>query len=251
MTRNMRLSRYNSQWATKFLEEKKKLEANVFFNTDGIVIEHIGSTAVPGLNAKATIDMMIGVKSLEEADSYVKNVEKHGYEYVKEYEKNLPDRRFFRKGYDQDISYHIHMVVLETAFWKNHLLFRDILRHDPLIKKKYGELKLILSKKFLNDSFNYSQGKSKFIATAIDLYRKNPTMLLFQPVLPHLPIAEKKITGPRVAEIVEKIRSSEGEAAAFQMAARFTLWARHQHRKFNFKDLDSIANQCFNALLNS
>ena len=61
------------------------------------VIEHVGSTAVPGLGAKPVIDVMVGVSQLAEAEGRVGALEGAGYEYVQKYEIELPERRYFRK----------------------------------------------------------------------------------------------------------------------------------------------------------
>lgn len=95
--RDMKIYPYNRSWRDEFANEKKLL-GKVFLNNIKADIVHIGSTAVPGLPAKPTIDIMIGVKSLTILDNCIKHIEKAGYEYVKEYEQSLPKRRFFRKG---------------------------------------------------------------------------------------------------------------------------------------------------------
>jgi GrpB-like predicted nucleotidyltransferase (UPF0157 family) len=167
--REMRIYPYDHAWKDKFVAEAKLLR-KIFLSDIKVNIEHIGSTAVPGLSAKPTIDIMIGVESLNIADSYVKHIEKVGYEYVKDYEQSLPDRRFFRKGYCQAVSYHIHLVVVDSVFWKEHLLFRDILINNPSVKNEYFELKSKLSKQFIHDPYKYSQGKSKFIQIIIKTF---------------------------------------------------------------------------------
>jgi GrpB-like predicted nucleotidyltransferase (UPF0157 family) len=62
-----------------------------------VAIEHIGSTAVPGLAANPIIDIMGGVRELTEVTRYVAPLEGIGYEYVPQYEVYIPERRYFRK----------------------------------------------------------------------------------------------------------------------------------------------------------
>ncbi len=64
-------------------------------------IEHVGSTAVPGLGAKPIIDIMVGIHSLIDAKDCIRPLESIGYEYVPEYEASMPERRYFRKGLEQ------------------------------------------------------------------------------------------------------------------------------------------------------
>ncbi len=62
-----------------------------------VSIEHIGSTSVPGLAAKPVIDIQVGVRTLDDSHAIVRAVEALGYEYVPEFEADLPERRYFRR----------------------------------------------------------------------------------------------------------------------------------------------------------
>jgi len=66
--------------------------------TDVVRIEHVGSTAVPGLGAKPIIDILVGLRRLQDATALIRPLERLGYEYVPEYDSEIPDRRYFRKG---------------------------------------------------------------------------------------------------------------------------------------------------------
>jgi len=80
---------YDPQWPILFEQEKHVLLKTL--NEWPIMIEHIGSTAVPGLAAKPIIDIMIGVESLEIANhEFIAALTQLGYEYVPEYEKEIP-----------------------------------------------------------------------------------------------------------------------------------------------------------------
>lgn len=92
----IRLEVYDQQWP--FIYEQEKiilLEASGKWN---VAIEHIGSTAVPGIHAKAIIDILIGVSSLSVADQHlIKAYIALGYDYIAGYEQNMPQRRYFEK----------------------------------------------------------------------------------------------------------------------------------------------------------
>lgn len=90
--------------------------------------EHIGSTAVTGLRAKPIVDILMGVESLDVADTCIDSMTSLDYEYVKRFESRLPQRRFFRRKIDGATTFQAHMVVLGGPFWREHLLFRDALR---------------------------------------------------------------------------------------------------------------------------
>lgn len=127
-----------------FEAEKVKLVSAL--NEIVVRIEHIGSTAIPGIYAKPVIDILIGVKKLEDVNKkYIKKIETLGYQYIKEYEKELPYRRFFSKNdTDQNRTHNIHLVNYHSAWWQRHILFRDYLRKNPNEAKKYEALKLQL-----------------------------------------------------------------------------------------------------------
>ncbi len=86
---------YDPRWPILFEQERARLLA-----TTGpllAAIEHVGSTAVPGLAANPIIDIMGGVRNLSKVARYVVALEGIGYEYVAQYEVYIPERRYFRK----------------------------------------------------------------------------------------------------------------------------------------------------------
>jgi len=161
---------YNQDWPTKFKHEKEKISQAI----GGIFrsIEHIGSTSVPGLAAKPTIDILIGVKNLSEVTpEIIQKIEQLGYDYVSKYESNMPERRFFRKVLKGKKTHHIHLVEVDSDFFKRHLLFRDYLRAHPKDARVYEELKHKLAKQFL-DTNEYAKAKTEFVVSIEEKARK-------------------------------------------------------------------------------
>ncbi len=78
---------YDPGWPERFVAAERELRAALAFWV--IDIEHIGSTAVPGLPAKPVIDIQVGVRSLGDSADIVVAVESLGYEYVPEFEDEL------------------------------------------------------------------------------------------------------------------------------------------------------------------
>lgn len=152
---------YDSDWPRRF-ESERILLARVFADAAGS-IEHVGSTAVPGLGAKPVIDIMVGVSALAEVESRIPELERHGYEYVREYEAQLSERRYFRKPGVGSRTHHLHAVVRGSAFWRRQLLFRDYLRAHPGAASAYFELKQRLASRHRTDPAAYSEGKSPFV----------------------------------------------------------------------------------------
>lgn len=160
---------YNEDWPRKYV-----YEANVIRNILGselITITHIGSTAVPGLKATPTIDILAFVKDVEKLDGLNKKFEAAGYRCLGE--EGIKDRRFFVKD---DNSVHVHAYDD-----KNHdrieslLAFYDYLIDNPEVAKEYEDLKVELAKKYSRDIEKYRQGKAVFIkeveAKALNQYR--------------------------------------------------------------------------------
>jgi GrpB-like predicted nucleotidyltransferase (UPF0157 family) len=151
---------YSTAWPRLFKEEAERISASL--NELQKTIEHIGSTAVPGLQAKPVIDIMIGVSSLEQADSCVPSIERTGYLYSPEHENSMPERRYFERS-GSEIYYHVHMVVFGSKFWKEHIFFRNYLRENPEALQQYAELKKELAEEFRDNREAYTKGKAEFI----------------------------------------------------------------------------------------
>jgi len=111
---------YDPAWPAKF-----EAERDLIVRTCGagafVSIQHVGSTSVPGLAAKPIIDMMPGVRSLDDAPPLVPLLESIGYEYVPEFEHDTPSgpgmpfRRYFRKDANGERAYHLHMVEVAAS----------------------------------------------------------------------------------------------------------------------------------------
>ena len=152
---------YDPEWLQTFEQERSRLEET--FASTNAVIEHIGSTSVPGLGAKPVIDIMVGVAALTEAEVRIERLRAEGYEYVPAYEAQLPQRRYFRKPLAEPRTHHLHCVVLGSSFWHDQLVFRDYLRAHPEAAHAYEALKRNLAFLHAANREAYSEGKSEFI----------------------------------------------------------------------------------------
>ena len=159
MTESVMVVAYDPGWPLRFERERAELSA-VFAGAEA-TIEHIGSTAVPGLGAKPIIDIMLGVPRLIDVEGRIAALETLGYEYVQKYENQLPDRRYFRKPRLGPRACHLHCVVRGSAFWVRHLAFRDYLRAHPDAAAAYYELKRELAVRCGKEE--YTDAKSPFI----------------------------------------------------------------------------------------
>ena len=162
--------RYDPRWPVLFEEERARVEAAIGPWT--LETEHVGSTAVPGLDAKPIIDIMVGVRSLEDSPVLVERLTGIGYEYVPEFEEDLPLRRYFRKAHRGRRTHQIHLVERTNAeWWDRHILFRDYLREHPKTAHEYARLKHDLAVRFRDDREAYADAKTAFISAVVERAR--------------------------------------------------------------------------------
>jgi len=162
LNRRVIISPYDDNWPIMFAMEKTRILSVV--GDKDVAVEHIGSTAIPGISAKPIVDIMVGTKDIATANAYIKPLETIGYEYVEKLEKDFPRRRFLHKGPNlPNKHFHLHMVEIDSSFWQRQLFFRDYLCNNPKASTEYQQLKENLAKQFQNDVFNYCSAKSEFI----------------------------------------------------------------------------------------
>lgn len=123
-------------------------------------LEHIGSTAVPGLTAKPVLDVMAGVDDLDAARAAAPALAAEGFVYRPEHEAVLPDRRYFVRGEGATLRIHLHVVRRNGLLWRQHLLFRDALRASSPLRDAYGRLKQVLVERHARAG----QGKAAYTA---------------------------------------------------------------------------------------
>jgi GrpB-like predicted nucleotidyltransferase (UPF0157 family) len=163
------LSAYSPMWPVTFDIEKRRLEE--VFGADRVLVEHIGSTAVPGLGAKPIVDILLGAPTLSVIELHIPGLVESGYRYVPEFERAMPERRYFVKADGHPGYFHLHAVVYDTRFWRDHIDFRDLLRNDPGYAERYWRLKNALAARFRNDREAYTDAKGEFIRTALQRAR--------------------------------------------------------------------------------
>jgi GrpB-like predicted nucleotidyltransferase (UPF0157 family) len=157
---------YDEAWPSLYEEEQARIERAIGSWVEEI--EHVGSTAVLGLAAKPIIDIMVGVRGLEDSPILVERLVGMGYEYVPEFERVFPFRRYFRKMREGRRTHQIHLVERSnTEWWDRHLLFRDYLRAYPEVAEDYARLKYELSDRFGEDREAYTDAKTEFISEVV------------------------------------------------------------------------------------
>lgn len=163
---------YEEVWPTRFRIESQLI--HVALSALRPRIEHIGSTSVPGLAGKPIIDMLVGVSSLDEFEPHVDRLSLYGYQYIPEYERVLPDRRFFKRVVGGVRTHHVHVVETGAAYWQRYLRFRDSLRADVRLATRYADLKRRLASRFRLDRDAYTNGKTGFVEAVLAMPQTSP-----------------------------------------------------------------------------
>ena len=160
------VSDYDPTWPVAFERERAALADA--FGPMVAAVEHVGSTAVPGLAAKPIIDLLVGVRSLSEARlRCVAPLQGLGYTYLPEYETWLPGELFFRKAIHGPWTHHAHVMEASNPRWGEFLLFRDYLRGHPDVAVAYGSLKKSLALEFGEDIAGFRDAKHPFVQAVI------------------------------------------------------------------------------------
>ncbi|MCX6344646.1 MAG: GrpB family protein [Armatimonadetes bacterium] len=149
---------YDHEWPTLF----KSLGADLrgVLGDNALRIDHIGSTSIPGLDAKPIIDVQVSVASFDPLDAYRIPLENLGYVF----RCNNPDlnKRYFREQPGQRRT-HIHVRRTGSFSQQLPLLFRDYMRTHVEDAQHYAELKNRLAAEYSGDRLAYANAKGPFI----------------------------------------------------------------------------------------
>ena len=161
----VRLVPYNPARPSAFAAERGRLESllpGVF-----LAIEHIGSTAVPGMPAEPVIDLLAGVDSIAVVKSIAPQIYAAGYTTSSAFNETLPDRSWFMRAADGHRTHRLHVVVHDANAWREKLAFRDALRASSHLAAEYAALKSRLAVQHAADRDAYTDAKTEFIRDAL------------------------------------------------------------------------------------
>jgi GrpB-like predicted nucleotidyltransferase (UPF0157 family) len=159
---------YDPDWPRRFEDERARL-ADVLSPWLAGGIHHIGSTAVPGLAAKPIVDMMAGVRDLEEARGAYEPLAALGY--VHEPHRPGIAHHFAKHAADGRTTHGLHLTEPGSDLWRERLAFRDALRSDRELAAEYEALKLSLAGAQVDD---YTGSKRPFVAEVLARYGLQP-----------------------------------------------------------------------------
>jgi GrpB-like predicted nucleotidyltransferase (UPF0157 family) len=165
------LSEYNRKWIEWYAEEKTNIER--FIGMENIIsISHIGSTAVPNLTAKPTVDILLEIESDANIEKIKANFPERDYICIDRQTIPTDDILLFLKGYTisgfADKVFHIH--VRYKGDW-DEIRFRDYLISHPKTADEYAKLKKELKSKYEYDRDGYTNAKGDFIKRVVERTR--------------------------------------------------------------------------------
>lgn len=132
-------------------------------------VEHVGSTAVPGLVAKPIIDLAAGVGDAR-PEAVRQPLERLGYQYRGDAGEHgglvfvLDDRPRHRVA-------HVHVVEYGGSQWRRYLAFRDLLRSDASARAAYARLKIGLARTYPDDRKAYQDAKDGLVRDLLEMQR--------------------------------------------------------------------------------
>lgn len=159
MVRRVEVVEHDPGWEAQFQAEAVSIAA--VFGGQCVAIHHIGSTAIPGILAKPTIDILLEVKDLLTVDQFNEAMIATGYQPLGEY--GIPGRRFFIKEIDGRRAFHVHAFQTSHPEVARHIEFRDYLHAHPDVAQAYSRLKADLAARYSEDIVAYVEGKTNFI----------------------------------------------------------------------------------------
>jgi GrpB-like predicted nucleotidyltransferase (UPF0157 family) len=157
---------YDSAWPARFATWRDRLQAEL--GAAALGIDHIGSTAVPGLPAKPVVDIHVTVADVENEASYVPAIERAGVAL----RSREVGHRYFRPAGDRPRDVQVHVTDAGSDWLALHLLFRDFLVAHASTRDEYGELKLQLASRYRDDRIAYNEAKTNFILDVLERARE-------------------------------------------------------------------------------
>lgn len=150
---------YHHGWPEAFEAEAARIRAAL--GEIAVRIDHVGSTSVPGLAAKPTIDIQVSVERLTPRDRFVVPLTGLGYRFVAD--PIDPEHEYLSRDVAGQRAYQIHVCLAGGEWEQRHLAFRDHLRAHPDDASTYEELKRRLAADHPNDVMAYVDAKGPFI----------------------------------------------------------------------------------------
>jgi GrpB-like predicted nucleotidyltransferase (UPF0157 family) len=148
---------YDSEWPARFATWRDRLASSL--GATALRIEHVGSTSVPGLPAKAVVDIQLSVPDIANESSYVPPIEAIGVAL----RSRDDEHRYFRPAGGRPRDVQIHVCNIGSNWERVHLLFRDYLRSHNDAAAEYAAMKRRVAALYRDDRIAYNEAKTDFI----------------------------------------------------------------------------------------
>lgn len=155
------LTEPDPRWPALFEQEAQRVMARL--GDVVVAIEHYGSTSIPGIKAKPVIDLLIGLRRLDDALGCIEAMTDLGYDFARH--AGVPDHHVF--GKERARTHLAHFVEYGAASWNACLSFRDALRADFEKAQAYERLKIELAARHPEERAAYTEGKAAFVADVL------------------------------------------------------------------------------------
>lgn len=162
----LKLVGYDPAWPDHYRQEEARIR-EALDTIDYVELEHMGSTAVPGLDAKDIVDILVVVSNTDMARECVELLESIGYEFNREWdvrEKRLALSRWPTNGQRFNLSIRLQ----DGEDWRKNLLLREYLRDHPEARERYETAKYEAVEAYANEPFEYTKAKSDTIESILD-----------------------------------------------------------------------------------
>lgn len=165
------LVEYDHAWPEMFRREEERIRSAL--GERALLVEHVGSTAVPGLIAKPCIDILLAVADAGDDTSYVPELQRAGYVLrIRDEDEDGDPHRVF-KG--QEINLNLHVWSAGSRHVARHLEFRDWLRANPEDRMRYADAKRELAGRHWRHMQDYADAKNEVVQEITQRIREHAT----------------------------------------------------------------------------
>lgn len=158
----VRLEKHDAAWDASAREVIGTLKS--ILGADAADVQHVGSTAIPEIEAKPIVDIAVGVHAFEDMRRHDGELVERGISFRKE---EFGDQLLYVMGTDEARTHFIHVVPWQGEAWRNYIAFRDYLNAHPGAAREYSDLKRALAEMYPNDRESYLAGKAPLIERLI------------------------------------------------------------------------------------
>ena len=152
------------EWAAAFALEASRISSLV--GNDIVDVQHVGSTAIAGLPAKPILDIAVAIRAREALPALTEHLRQQGY--IDRGDAGAEGGYLLVKESEPGVrTVHVHIVEAADDQWRNYIEFRESLRSNPNLCRRYTELKRRLAERCRDDRKSYTEGKAAFIRAVL------------------------------------------------------------------------------------